>query len=390
MRPVAFGHAAMVALMVLLVGCSGATGPTPAESPGTTTPATSAAPSDALAAEPPLAADLTGGTPLQLGSAGHWGIANGRAFVATDEGTVVALDLATGTTAWQAGFGLGEPWDAQPTLGLSADRGSVIAARTVDADGAPAVDLLLLDAASGAPIAEHLITDPAGTWQIDLPPRILDADASTVVLADNPESGRQTAVVAVASGELTWHVDDEAVAADADQVVTRGGGWNRADGSRRWQAEAPLGALLARAPGVVVAAEGMTAIWLDPASGAELARSDELGESEPPCAATADTLVCVTTTGVAGYALATGDPLWHSPDPAAGIRTLAGWAYLYRASGDDAVLDARTGQVLATDADLPAIRYSDDTGVLLSTDDGYAWCPSFVEASRMRDQNSGV
>ncbi|MCW5952877.1 MAG: PQQ-binding-like beta-propeller repeat protein [Propionibacteriaceae bacterium] len=374
MRPVTFGHAAVLASAMLLAACAGAPTPTPAETTASTPPTTTG-PTAAPVSKPPLAADLAGGTPLQLGSAGHWTIADGSAFVATDEGTVVALDLATGDTTWQADFSLGDPWDAQPTLGLSAEGTTVIVTRTVEADGAPALDLLLLDAASGATLAEQLVADPAGTWYIDLPPRILAADGMTIVLADNPESGRQTAVVTAALGELVWHVDDEAVAADVDHVVTRGGGWNRADGSRRWQATAPLGPLLAQAPGVVVASEGMVAVWLDPATGQELARSDELGESEPPCAATTDTLVCVASTGVAGYALATGEPLWHSPDQAAGVKTLAGWAYLYRASEDDVVVDARTGQVLATDADLPAIRYSDDTGVLLSTDDGYSWVP---------------
>lgn len=372
MRPVSFGTAAALASAVLLLGCADGTTPTPAQTtaptPPTTTVTTDPAP------KPPLAGDLTGGTPLRLGSVGHWAIADGSAFVATAEGTVVALELATGSTTWQAGFSLGEPWDARPTLGLSAEKSTVIVARTVDADGAPALDLLLLDATSGATLAERLVADPAGTWQVDLPPRILAADATTVVLVDDPESGRQTAVVAVPSGELIWHVDDEAVGAGADQVVTRGGGWNRTDGSRRWQAEAPLGPLLAQTSEVVVTG-GRAAVWLDFASGRELARSDELDESEPPCAATTDTLVCATTTGVSGYVLATGEPLWHSPDRAAGIRTLAGWAYLYRDRGDDVVVDARTGSELAAAADLPAIRYSDGTGVLLATDEGYSWVP---------------
>lgn len=110
MRPVSFGHAAALASAWLLVGCAGGTTPTPAQTtaptPPTTTVTTDPAP------KLPLAGDLTGGTPLRLGSVGHWAIADGSAFVATAEGTVVALELATGSTTWQAGFSLGEPWDA--------------------------------------------------------------------------------------------------------------------------------------------------------------------------------------------------------------------------------------------------------------------------------------
>ena len=374
MRRLSLGHVGAVAITVLLTGCAGTPGPatTPSDSP---TVSQTAAPTTVAPVTPPLAADLTGGTPLQLGSASHWAIADGRAFVATQE--VVALDLATGETVGRAGFTQGEPWDAQPTVGLTADRRTVVALRTVDAGDRTALDLLLLDAATGATIAEHLVTDPAGAWTIDLPPRVLAADAATIVLDDNPESGRQTAVVDSAAGALLWQVDDEAVAATADLVITRNAGWSRSDGARRWQAAAPLGRLLAQTPTAVVVqngVDGRTAVWLDPATGAELARTGEVGETEPPCAASATTLVCLDA-GVTGYDLATGEQRWHSPEAAQWVTTLDEWAYLYRDPGHDGVLDARTGEVLAADAELPDIRFADEHGVLLGGDDGYTWAP---------------
>lgn len=363
-------------MAVLLAGCAGTPGPaaTPSGSP---TVSQTTAPTTEAPAAPPLAADLTGGTALQLGSVSHWAIADGRAFVATDPGTILALDLATGSTSWQASFTLGKTWDAQPTLGLTADRKTVVALRTVDAEGRPALDLLLLDAGTGATIGEHLVSDPDGDWAIDLPPRVLAADAATIVLDDNPESGRQTAVLDAATGALRWQVDDEAVAATADLVITRGAGWSRTDGVRRWEATAPLGRLLAQTPAAVIVqdgTDGRTAVWLDPATGVELARTGELGESEPPCAAGATTLVCLDA-GVTGYDLATREELWQSADPAQAVTILDEWAYLYRDPGHDGVLDARTGEVLVTDAELPAIRYADEAGILLGGHDGYTWVP---------------
>lgn len=373
MRPVHVGHVAVVALAVLLAGCAGDAVPTPADT-GTPNPSLTVAPSTSAPPDPPLAADLTGGTPLQLGSSGHWAIADGHAFVATDEGGVVALDLATGSTLWQAGFSLGEPWDAQPTLGVTADRTTVIATRTVDADGAPALDLIRLDAASGAMLSEHLVTDPDGQWTIDLPPRILAADAATIVLDDNPESGRQTAVIDATTGTLAWQVHDEAVAATADTVITRGAGWSRTDGSRLWQSTAPLGLLLAQSADALIVRSESVGVWLDPATGAQPATTGELGEADSPCAVTADTLICLEA-GVTGYDLSSADVLWTASDPAEAVTTLAGWVYLWQADGSGDVRDARTGEVLVEDAELPAIRYSDDHGVLLSAENGYRWVP---------------
>jgi outer membrane protein assembly factor BamB len=105
-----------------------------------------------------------------------------------------------------------------------------------------------------------------------------------------------------------------------------------------------------------------------------MARTGELGESEPPCAAGATTLVCLDA-GVTGYDLATGEELWQSADPAQAVTILDEWAYLYRDPGHDGVLDARTGEVLAADAELPDIRFADEHGVLLGGDDGYTWAP---------------
>lgn len=360
-----WGRALIVAAAALLAGCAG--GPA-------STPSASGSPSISASApsRPPLADDLTGGTPVQLGSAGHWAIADGRAFVATGEGVVTAIDLANGTTLWQASFGLGKPWDAQPTLGLSADRSTVVAVRTVDAEKTARLDLLLLDAASGSPVSERLIADPGRAWRVDLPPRVLAADAETIVLAADPESGRQTAVVRVAGGELAWQVDQQAVAATPDTVVTRSGGWDRSTGAERWQASAPLGPLFAQAPGVLVAGRAESAVWIDPAGGLELSRTGRLAEAEPPCAPAGDVLVCLEQDAI-GYELLTGKQLWSSPGPADGIAVLGDWVYLWRSAGRGDVLDAHTGRALVTDAALPSIRYADRTGVLISGDAGYTW-----------------
>lgn len=357
----------VVVVAALLAGCAGGTGSSPSASP--TPSITASAP-----AKPPLAGDLTGGTPLQLGGVGHWAIAAGRAYVATDSNTVTATDLATGNTVWQASFTKGKPWDAQPKLGLSADHSTVVIVRTVDIDGGARLDLLLVDAASGATKAEHLISDPERDWEVDLPPSILAADAATIVLAADPESGRQTAVVRVADGTLAWVADEQTVAATADLVVTRNAGRARDTGTILWKAAKPIGPLLAQGRDVLVVGQDATASWLDPATGLEITRTATLGEVEPPCVATSDVLVCVEAAPT-GYDLATGKELWVTSEPATGVAILGDWAYVWRKPGRGDVLDARTGQVLVTDAALPSIRYADRTGILLSTDNGYTWAP---------------
>ena len=172
-------RAGIIALALLLAGCAGGVVGGPSES---STPSVTAS----TLARPPLADDLTDGTPLRLGSPGHWAIGAGHAFVAASDGTVSAIDLTTGATTWRSSFRQGKPWDAQPTLGLSANQSTVVAVRTVDSGGTPRLDLLVLDAATGATAAEHLVEDPARAWRVDLPPRVLAADADTVVLADDP------------------------------------------------------------------------------------------------------------------------------------------------------------------------------------------------------------
>lgn len=354
-----------VALVLLATGCAGQpslTGTAPAATPAATHTA------------PLLAADVTGGVPVELGSAGHWAIAAGRAFVVTAEGEINSIDLASGTTRWQASFGLGQAWDAQPTIGLSSDAKTVIALRTVDMDATPSLDLLTLDAETGTGISEDLIVDPHHRWQIDLPPRILAADAETVVLADNPESGYQTAVIDRSTATLVWQASEEAVAAGSGTVITRASGRARASGTRLWEATTPLGPLLAQTEDVAVVTAGGSGIWLDPATGAELARTDPLGEAEPPCRPATSALICVGA-GVIGYDLATGEQLWSSPEPAEWLATVADWVYLGRAQDRGDILDASTGEVLASDAELPAIRYADETGILVAAEGGYSWVP---------------
>ncbi len=358
-------RAGVVALAVLLAGCAGQVAVTPS-----TTPATTAS----TAARPPVADDLTGGTPVQLGSAGHWAISAGRAFTTPEDGTVVALDLASGRTLWQAEFTTGKAWDSRPQLGLSINQSTVIAVRTVNTGAGARLNLLLLDAATGAVLAERLMSDPGRKWSVDLPPKVLAADADTIVLVDDPESGRQTGAVRVHDGRLLWRADEQAVAASAGTVVTRSGGRARGDGKQRWQSAAPLGPLLAQTAEVIVVGMASSAVWLDPALGLEIARIDDLGEAEPPCAATSGVLICLDA-GVAGYALANGTQLWASSVPAQSIAIVNNWAYLWRRDGRGDVLDARTGHVLIADAVLPSIRYANGAGILVSDKNGDRWAP---------------
>lgn len=351
----------LTVIALLLAGCAGRVG-------ATTSPSPSSGPS-----RPPLTEELSGGTPVQLGSAGHWAIAAGQAFVGAQDG-VTALDLASGRTVWQASFGAGEGWEGPPQIGLSDNRSTVVAVRTVTVAGASRLNLLVLNAATGAVVADQLLTDPDGRWVVDLPPRVLAADAETIVLTADPESGVQTGVVRAADGTLAWQVREQAVAAGPGSVVTRSGGWSRTDGVRRWRAAGPLGPLLAQRAGVIVAGLGTAAVWLDPALGLEIARTEKLAEAEPPCAPASDVLVCLGG-GVAGYDLANGRQLWSSSAPAVSIAMIGDWAYLARRDGRGDVLDARTGQVLVADVPLPPIRYADGIGVLLGADNGYRWVP---------------
>ena len=352
-------------LAAVLTGCAGTQAASPAPQSSTAT-----------SLRPPLAGDLGGGTAVQLGAAGHWTIADGRAYTTNDQGTVLAIELATGVTAWQATFGQGEPWDAQPTIGLTADRRTVVAVRTVDVDASARLDLLMIDAGTGAVQAEHLVSDPAHRWRVDLPPRVLAADAATVVLADNPESGRQSGVVAASDGALAWAADEQAVAATEQVVVTRAGGRSRADGTPTWRASTPIGPLVAQSSSALVVRSGSAAAWIEAATGREVSRSAALAEAEPACAPATDAVVCLVADGVSGHDPADGQRLWSSAEPADAIVTVRGWAYLWRggsARGD--VLDARTGELFEHNVELPPIRYSDDTGVLLAAENGYRWVP---------------
>lgn len=361
-------RAGMLVLAALLAGCGGGAAATP----------TITAPSASASRMPPLKDDLAGGTPVPLGSVGHWAISAGRAFVATDRNTLVATDLSTGSTLWRASFGMGKPWESRPTVGISADQSTVVALRAVDAGGVARLDVMLVAAATGRTVAEYLMIDPDRSWTVDLPPRVLAADSDTIVLAADPEVGLQTGVLRVSDGRLVWQVGEQAVAASANTVVTRYAGWARVDGARRWKAAAPLGPLFGQRADVIAVGmdvgQGMVAVWLDPAVGLELARTDELGEPEPACAPASDVLVCLDA-GISGYDLANGKRLWSASEVAQSVRIVADWAYLWRPSGRGDVRDARTGDVLAADVELPSIRYADGTGVLIGTDDGYAWVP---------------
>lgn len=357
--------AGVVALALLLAGCTGWVAVAPSATPSSTA---------STGTGPPVADDLTGGTPVQLGAAGHWVISAGRAFVTTGDGAVAALDLASGRTLWRAVFRIGKGRDAPPQLGLTANQATLVAVRAVEAAGQARLGLLQLDAGTGVVLAEQLLSDPDRLWSVRLPPRVLAADSDTIVLADDPESGRQTGVVKASDGRLLWRVDDPAVAASSGTVVTRSGGRARVDGARRWQAAAPLGPLLAQSTDVIVVRMASSAVWFDPGLGLEVARIDKLGQDARRCAATSRVLICLDA-GVAGYALANGTQLWASSVPAESIAIVDDWVYLWRRAGRGDVLDARTGRVLVADAALPPIRYANGTGILLGDGKGDRWLP---------------
>ena len=368
-------HAAVILAAVTLTACAGpvatspeVAGPAPAATASSTPGATPSKPT-----KPPLVADLAGGTPVQLGPAGHYAIVGARAFVADPDGTVTALDLGTGLTAWQAQFTKGTPWDARPTVGLSADGRTVVAVRTVDVDSVGRLDVLLIDAATGTVQAEHVVGDSAGKLRVDLPPLVVAADQTTIVLADNPESGRQTAVVRTSDGVLAWVANDQAVGATSTMVITRSGGRDRAKGTVRWKAFSSLGPLVARRGNVVVVRQGTKAVWLSATTGRRLALTGKLSTDEPTYAATRNTVVYLTTAGLSGRDLATGKRLWHRAGKGVAVVSLLDWAYVWRKGTRGDVLSARTGKVLVKNKVLPSILYANDAGVLLNADDGYRW-----------------
>jgi hypothetical protein len=331
-------------------------------------PAASPTPSDSVT-QPPLAADLAGGVAISLGGEGHWAIRGDRAYLADADG-LRAIDLASGATAWEASFPAGQqPWDADPTVAVSADGATVHALRTVDAAAGGALELLSLDAAEGTVTGSRLVSDPSGTWRVDLPPRILAADEAGLVLADNPESGYQVGSVALPAAEFTWSAEDQGFAADA-AVITRSGARDRRTGSPLWQASFSLGPLVASTDAVVVAGDGAgRVVWLDAGTGAERAAV----EADPESCAVAETVVVCLAEGTAGYDLSSGEQLWSQAEASEAVTAYRDWSYLWRSETAGDVLDARTGEVIVRDSELPQIRLSTEAGVLVDRADGSAW-----------------
>ncbi len=342
---------------VTLAGCG-----TPA------VPAASPTPSGTVT-QPPLAADLAGGVAISLGGEGHWAIRGDRAFLAGPEG-LRAIDLASGSTAWEASFPAGQqPWDADPTVAVSADGATVHALRTVEAGAAGALELLSVDSSDGTVTGSRVVSDPSGTWQVDLPPRILAADDASLVLADNPESGYQVGAVALPAAEFLWAADDQGFAADAT-VITRSGARDRRTGAQLWQAPFALGPLVVATDAAVVAGDGAgRVVWLDAGTGTKRAAVEADPES---CAAAATVVVCLAD-GAAGYDLASGEQLWSRVEASEAVTTYRDWSYLWRSETAGDVLDARTGKVIVRDSELPRIRLSTEAGVLVDRADGSVW-----------------
>ncbi len=351
--------AAIATVLLLSSGCA-----TPGAPAATPTPS----PSPSAPARPPLASDLTGGVPVNLGGATHWAIRDGRAFLATTDG-VEAIDLATGATAWRAAFeGSGVPWDSTATVGFSSDGATLHALRTVDTPAGAALELLSVTADTGAIVGNRQVEDPQGQWRVDLPPRILTADATSLVLADNPESGAQVGVVDLPTATMLWSADDQAMASN-DLVITRSGARDLRTGAPLWQASFRIGPFLGWAgeQAVVGDAEAGRVVWLDAARGTEAAAAP--GDPDL-CVTGASVLVCPGEK-TRGYDLVSGEQLWSGGE-GNGLATYRDWVYLWRTETRGDVLDGRTGEVLVADGELPRIRYSDASGVLVETD-GLRW-----------------
>jgi len=319
---------------------------------------------------PPLAADLAGGTPVTLGAAGHWAIHGATAFVGSPDG-VQAIDLDSGEPLWLARFGSGEPaWDGTPTVGASTDGSTVVALRTV---GEGSLELLRVTG-TGEVIDSRLVDDPDGSWRVDLPPSVLAVDDATAVMAENPEWGTQAGVLDLATAAVEWVGGDHAHTADQTRVVTRTGARDRLTGAPLWRSDFPLGTVVALSPDALVVEdhEGGQVVWLDPRTGAHLAATPAAAEL-PACRAAATTVVCVGA-GVAGYDLATGTGLWSRADGADAATTYRDWAYLWTDAGRGDVVAARTGEPVATDAQLTPIVFSNDAGVLVERG-GTFWVP---------------
>lgn len=305
---------------------------------------------------------------MSLGSAGHWAIAGARAFTAS-EGGIDGIDLTTGATVWHAAFPSGlAAWDAEPTLGLTVDGASVIAVRTVDSPAGPALEVLTVEAATGT-VAGSALVAPADRWRVDLPPRVLAADAAGIVIADDPESGSQVGAITLPAGALAWRVEDQAISA-GDLVITRSGARSRLTGEVAWTSSFPLGTLVGQTADVVVTQDdgGQRVVWLDLATGTELTSVPAAPED---CLATATAVVCLGD-GVSGYDLASGRRLWSASDGAEAVTGYRDWAYLWRAGDRGDVVDSRTGEVVVRNGELPRIRYSNEAGILVD-DGGYAW-----------------
>lgn len=347
--------AGLVAL--LLTGCT----PTPSVAPG-------AGPSVAPV-RPPVAADLADGVAVQLGAAGHWAITGSIGFTA-DQDAVHAIDLTTGAPRWERPFDSGhQAWDAGPTLKVSDDGSTVLALRTV---GEGELELVRIDAASGGLLDSRLVGDPGAGWRVDLPPFILSADATTAVLADDPESGRQTGVLDLASASLRWTAEDQAFASDEARVITRTGARDRLTGRPLWSSAEPLGPVVAHTPQVVVVAQGSShqLVWLAAGSGARIAATPPAQET-PDCRATATAVVCLTD-GATAYDLATGERLWSSTQRYQAITSYLDWAYLWRSEDTGDVVAARSPELVVENEALAAIVFGNAAGVLVENG-GTTW-----------------
>ncbi len=280
-----------------------------------------------------------------------------------------AIDLNTGGVSWQTAYpASGTPWDGPPTIGLSSDRTTVLALRTVDVPAGAQLQLLRLAAATGAVLDARQVGDPQRQWRTDLPPTVLAADAETLVIAEQPETGRQAGVIELATATMSWARSEQAYAADEARVYTRSGALQRPTGAVDWRTKDQVGPLLALSGESVVLfdPERSRVVWLDAGTGARRGATEPVGDPEE-CRPATSVLVCVGAEP-AGYDLDTGKALWRTRTAAHAVETLDDWGYLFTGSTRGYVVDAVTGDVLVRDAELPALRFSNTSGILVGGD----------------------
>ncbi len=382
---------------LLLPGCTNGTSP----QPPATSPPTAA----------PLLEELAAGVTIPghgAEPAGELHIVDASGYRSFGTDQVERIDLVSATQTWSTAFpsvGL-EPSDALPTVGVSGDAATVHAVRSVTLigqdgrDDVLGVQLMTLDAGTGAMLDSAFVGAPdqeVGAWAV--PPQILSADSTRIVLSADPEVGASTTALRLPAATIAWTVDDQAYGADPSVVLVRTvaadwtvgmAGLDARTGELLWDLaeEATDHAYLGGTDTAYLideaGADGHRLLWVDPTTGAVTAATDLVQAPEEllDCHLAATVVACHEGDrgqSMSGYDLATGEQLWSITSGSRHVPTLTttyrDWLYgtVSGAEPDGVVLDARTGSELASEVALPGILFSNDAGVLIAGATGQSW-----------------